>query len=193
MSCNATYSEIRDNYMFPEIETQRLHLREVVLEDGPALQSFQNSAEQWQYQAVEPGEYSDCTLRVCRYMEHRGTDEQRYIISYVAIEKSSNTIIGEVSLSRSHPAIANIGFGLAKQQFGKGYAAEMVNRYLAFGFSEFKLHRIVANVAVENKPCIRVLEKLGMVYEGTSRECIWAQQKWWTEAQYAMLEKEYRS
>ena len=178
--------------MFPEIETQRLYLREVVLEDGPALQAFQNSAEQWQYQAVEPEEYADCTLRVRRYMEHRGTDEQRYIISYVAIEKSSDTIIGEVSLSRSHPAIANIGFGLAKQQFGKGYATEMVNRYIAFGFDEFKLHRIAADVAVENKHCIRVLEKLGMVHEGTSRECIWAQQKWWTEAQYAMLEQEYR-
>ena len=178
--------------MFPELETQRLHLREVVIEDGPALQSYQNSEEQWQYQAVERAEFADCTLRVQRYLEHRGTDEQRYIFNYVAIEKSSGTIIGEVSLSRSHPAIANIGFGVAKQQFGKGFATEMASRFITFGFEEIKLHRIAADVAVENKPCIRVLEKLGMTREGVARDNIWAQERWWTEAQYSILEQEHR-
>jgi RimJ/RimL family protein N-acetyltransferase len=35
------------------------------------------------------------------------------------------------------------------------------------------------------------MEKIGMVREGVARDCIWAQGRWWTEAQYAMLESDY--
>ena len=58
---------------------------------------------------------------------------------------------------------------------------------LAFGFGDLRLNRIEADVALENHPCIRVLEKIGMQREGVSRECIFAQGRWWTEARYAML------
>jgi len=176
--------------MLPELETRRFLLREVSLEDGPALQAFQNRREQWLYQAVEPLEFSDGTLRVRRYLEHRGPDAERRLFVCVALQKSSGAIIGQASLSRSHPAIASLGFGVAGEHFGKGYATEISGRLIAFGFEDVGLHRICADVAVENKQCIRVLEKIGMTREGVARDCIWAQGKWWTEAQYSILENE---
>jgi RimJ/RimL family protein N-acetyltransferase len=62
---------------------------------------------------------------------------------------------------------------------------------LAYGFDELKLHRIEADVALENDTCIRLLERIGMVREGVLRDCIRAQGRWWTEAKYAMLEDEH--
>lgn len=173
--------------MLTELHTERLLLREVRLEDGPALQEIQNRPEQWLHMAMEPEEFADGTLRVRRYFEHRGPDDQRRLFAYVALEKSTGAIIGQVSLSRSHPALASIGFGTACHHWGKGYATEMAERLIAFGFDEVGLHRISADVAVSNLVCMRVLEKIGMRYEGTARDCIWAQGRWWTEAQYAVL------
>ena len=42
-------------------------------------------------------------------------------------------------------------------------------------------------LAVDNRPCLRVMEKIGMQHEGVSRDCIFAQGRWWTEAKFAML------
>jgi RimJ/RimL family protein N-acetyltransferase len=98
-----------------------------------------------------------------------------------------------VSLQRSSPAIASFGVGIAAEHAGRGLAAEMAARLLAFGFEELHLHRIEADVSIDNTPCIRLLERLGMVREGVARECIRAQGRWWTEAKYAKLEREHAS
>ncbi len=174
--------------MLPKLETDRLRLREVRMEDGPVLQAFQNCESQWRHQAIEPAELADGTLRIHRYMEHRGPDNARRIFVYVAALKSDNALIGQVSLQRSHPAIAHLGLCVDEAHAGSGYATEMAERLLAYGFGELGVHRIAADVAVSNAPCIKVLEKLGMTREGVARDCIFAQGKWWTEAKYAILE-----
>jgi hypothetical protein len=40
----------------PQLETSRLLLREVALDDGPALLAFQSTPSYWSRQAVEPAE-----------------------------------------------------------------------------------------------------------------------------------------
>lgn len=177
--------------MLPELETERLILREVRLEDGPLLQAFQNRPEQWSHQAVEPEEFADGTLRISRYFEHCGPDDERRLFVYVALLKATGELIGQASISRSHPAIGSLGFGVSGEYFGQGYATEMSARLLAFGFDAVGVHRIGADVAVENAACIRVLDKIGMTREGVARDCIFAQGRWWTEAKYAILEEDY--
>ena len=179
--------------MLPELQTERLVLREVRLEDGPALQAFQNRPEQWQRMAMEPEEFADGTLRVQRYFEHRGPDFERRLFVYVAHERSLGVLVGQIGLSRSHPALASLGFSVATEYWRKGYAAEMAIRLIEFGFDELGLHRISADVAIENDASKRVLDKIGMTYEGTARDCIWAQGRWWTESQYAILVDDYRT
>ena len=176
--------------MLPELHTDRLILREVELEDGPALQAFQNRPEQLALQAVEPEELADGTLRIQRYMEHRGPEDARRIFVYVAHEKIRGSLVGTVSLSRAHPKIGSLGFGVATEYWRLGYATEMAARLIAFGFEEARLHRIAADIAVENMASRRVVEKVGMKYEGTARDCIFAQGRWWTEAKYAILARD---
>ncbi|MEM8689373.1 MAG: GNAT family protein, partial [Pseudomonadota bacterium] len=176
----------------PELNTPRLALREVRLDDGPALQSYQNDPEQWKHQAVEPEEFADGTLRVQRYFEHCGPDNERRLFVYVAIDRTSGVLVGQVSLSRFHPAIASLGVGVDKTHTGKGIGTEMARELIRFGFDELGVHRISADVAVENEPCKRVMEKLGMTQEGVARDCIWAQGRWWTEVQFAILEQDPR-
>jgi ribosomal-protein-alanine N-acetyltransferase len=174
--------------MLPELHTERLLMREVREDDAHALQAIQNRPEQLRHQAVEPEELADGARRLQRYFQHRGADDNQRLFGYVAHRKSDGTLIGQVSLSCFfHPEIASIGFGVATEYWGHGYAAEMAANLIGFGFDRIGLHRIAADVAIENAACRRVLEKIGMSYEGTSRDCIWAQGRWWTEAKYAVL------
>src|SRR5207248_3156109 len=142
----------------------------------------------WRLQAVEPQELADGTERVRQYMRHRGEGDRRRLFVLVAILKEERQIVGQASLSRTHPVIASLGIGIDEAYAGRGLATELAMRMLAYGFEDLQLHRIEADVAVENAPCIKLLETIGMLREGVARECIWAQGHWWTEAKYAMLE-----
>jgi len=176
--------------MLPELHTHRLILREAELEDGPALQEMQNRPEQLAQQAVEPEEVADGTARLQRYMERRGPDDARRLYVYVAHDKIRGALVGAGALSRPHPKIGTLGFGIATEYWRLGYATEMAARLIAFGFEEVGLHRIGADIAAENMASRRVAEKIGMKYEGTARDCIFAQGRWWTEAKYAILARD---
>lgn len=177
--------------MLPILETRRLLLRELDLSHAEATQAFQNRPEQWRHQAVEPEEFADGQLRIERYLEFRGPRDDQRILSFSAFDRQTDALVGQVSLSRSAPKVASLGVGVALERAGEGLATEMAHRLLEFGFETMGQHRIEAYVAPENAPCIRVLEKLGMVHEGTLRECIWAQGRWWDDRLYAVLEHEF--
>jgi [ribosomal protein S5]-alanine N-acetyltransferase len=177
--------------MLPELETPRLWLRELELSHAKETTAFQNRPEQWQFQAVEPEEFADGKLRIERYLQHRGPPEQQRILSFSAFDKQTGRLVGQVSLSRSSPKVASLGLGVSLEQARQGLATEMGLRLIEFGFGPLDLHRIEAYVAPENKSCVRVLEKLSLTYEGTLRECIWAQDRWWNDKVYSILAHEY--
>ena len=174
--------------MLPELTTERLILQETQLEDAPFLEAYQNSPEHWELQAVEPIHFADGVKRVKGYMKFRGKGANRRLYDFVARTKDTNVFIGQVSIERSSPALASIGFSVAREHRGQGFAAEMASRIIAFGFDVLDLHRISADVAIQNTVCRHIMEKIGMSFEGAARDCIWAQGRWWTEAKYAILE-----
>lgn len=58
-----------------------------------------------------------------------------------------------------------VGWRLAADHWGKGYAGEGAKRCLEFAFSPLDLTEIVALTAVGNSNSRRVMEKLAMTYE----------------------------
>jgi RimJ/RimL family protein N-acetyltransferase len=177
--------------MLRELETERLTLREMRPADAPALQVWQSNPAQWRQQAIEPEEFADAGARIARNLEHRGAGAQRRLFVYVAILKSTGALVGTAGLSRSGTGVASLGLSVAASHASRGYGTEVAERLLAFGFEDLRFDRINANVAIENLACIRMLEKASMVREGVARDCIRAQGRWWTEAQYVMRSEDY--
>jgi ribosomal-protein-alanine N-acetyltransferase len=140
---------------------------------------------------MEPTDFNDGVERVKCYLQYRGEGERRRLYDFVARLRSDQQVIGHGSLSRSSSGIANLGLGIDEVYAGRGLATEIALRLLAFGFNDLKLHRIEADVALENAACIRVLEKVGMFREGVAHDCIFARGRWWTEAKYAMLARDH--
>jgi [ribosomal protein S5]-alanine N-acetyltransferase len=58
-----------------------------------------------------------------------------------------------------------IGYWLDHTYWGQGLATEAAQAVMAYGFEELGLPRIVAVAHPENRASLRVLEKLGMVFE----------------------------
>jgi RimJ/RimL family protein N-acetyltransferase len=114
----------------------------------------------------------------------------------VAIELAgTGELIGDCGLRTlgDRPDQAEIGFTLAREHLGKGYATEAVNCLLDYVFGNLGKHRVIAVTDTRNAPAVRVLERVGMRREGHFIENIWFKGGWGDEYQYAMLEREWQA
>jgi ribosomal-protein-alanine N-acetyltransferase len=59
---------------------------------------------------------------------------------------------------------------LARSYWGQGYMAEAVRAIIVFGFRELGLNRIQGMCDLPNIGSARVMEKVGMRFEGVLRE-----------------------
>jgi RimJ/RimL family protein N-acetyltransferase len=59
-----------------------------------------------------------------------------------------------------------VGYAFGREVWGRGYATEVATAVVRWGFEERALDRIVAVASAENSGSRRVMDKLGMRYEG---------------------------
>lgn len=64
-----------------------------------------------------------------------------------------------------------IGYWLLPAHWGRGVARECVRAVLAHAFGAMKLHRVAAEVDVDNFRSIALIERLGFQFEGVRRGC----------------------
>ena len=168
-------------------------LREIRIEDSLHFSDLKGNEEYFKFQAIEPTDWDNPKEHIQGYLDHRGEEPNRRIYVFSAIEIITENIIGQIGLTKHHnPQIASIGFGILPANQSLGYATEMAKRIIQYGFEDLNLHRIEADVAIKHEACFRVMKKLNMTNEGTLRESIWAQGRWWTEAKFSILEHEYK-
>ncbi len=89
---------------------------------------------------------------------------------YLVNRKQDGTPIGMCGLlKREALQDVDIGFAFLPEFWLKGYAVESASAVLEHGRHAFGLSRIVGVAKPENHASIRVLEKLGMSFEGRVR------------------------
>ena len=83
------------------------------------------------------------------------------------IEKSSGEIIGSCGFARPRgtPEI-ELGYLLAQNRWGKGYATEIAGAAADYGFKKLGFREIIALTDVENTASQKVLEKIGFTERG---------------------------
>ena len=71
-------------------------------------------------------------------------------------------------------------------------ATDAARSAVAFAFGEAELHRVQAGVMPRNGPSIRVLEKIGMRYEGVALRYLLINGVWENHRMYAVTADEWR-
>ena len=83
--------------------------------------------------------------------------------------KTSGKVIGQSNMgliSKEHKT-SNIGWVTHQDFQSKGYAFEATKSLLAYAFSNFDLHRVIADIDTRVQISANLAEKLGMRREGT--------------------------
>ena len=91
----------------------------------------------------------------------------------LAVERREDArVVGEVLLFNfaRESRRAELGYALAHNAWGFGYAAEALPPLVDFAFGQLDLNRLDAVIDPRNAASARVLERLGFRHEGTLRE-----------------------
>jgi RimJ/RimL family protein N-acetyltransferase len=91
--------------------------------------------------------------------------------------KGERSLVGTIGLRDidTEHSQAELGFWVAVECWGKGYATEAAQAVVAFGFEQLGLNRVYAHHMVRNPASGRVLAKTGMRQEGLLRQRV---RKW---------------
>jgi len=160
------------------IETERLVLRKISLEDKEELFRLHSNPEVQKYTGepvVKSVEEIEEAIRT------RIIDYEKYGFGrWATILKKEKQFVGWAGLAYL-PEFDEIdlGYRFLPEYWGSGIATEAAHAILAYGFDQLELKRIIAIAMKENRASIRVMEKIGMEfdkfapYEAGSKDAVW--------------------
>ena len=177
---------------FVTIETARLRLRRFGEADLPAFIAYRNDPDVARYQSWEGISEAEAVAFV-REQQSAPAGEPGEGLQIAIERKDSGRMIGDCffKVMEDDPRQAEIGYTLAREAQGRGFATEAVAALLTWAFPTFDLHRIIAIVDVKNTASVALLERLGLRREGHFRENIWFKGAWGDEYLYAILRDEW--
>jgi [ribosomal protein S5]-alanine N-acetyltransferase len=155
-----------------ELRTARLLLRDFRDADQAAIHAYRKDRAVLQYLArVEPYGWDEIRLLI---LEARHQTRCRDRTDYeLAIELAdTGEVIGEIGLGllvldgAQGADAATLGFILHRDHWGRGYATEAAQAMVRFAFRDLNLDTVYAGCTPGNGASRRVIQKLGLGFEG---------------------------
>jgi ribosomal-protein-alanine N-acetyltransferase len=156
----------------PVLETDRLVLRPFRLTDAQDAQTLAGHREVASTTYNIPHPYEDGMAETW-ISTHEDTFKQGKGVTYAMTLKDDGRLVGCISLmglKLGHQG--ELGYWIGVPYWGKGYCTEAGEALLEYGFTKLDLNRIHASYFSRNPASGRVMEKLGMTYEGTRKQHI---------------------
>lgn len=153
---------------FPEIETERLILREILPEDvGQVFAIFSDPKVTQHYDLYT---YTDIgqARELIEFFDE--SFELERAIRWGIARKDDDLLIGTCGFVWLRRYRGEIGYELSSRYWRQGFMSEALHAIIEFGYAELKLNRIEALVMAANQPSAGLLTKLGFHEEGLLRQ-----------------------
>ncbi|MBK9239987.1 MAG: GNAT family N-acetyltransferase [Acidobacteria bacterium] len=145
--------------------TERLALRRMTHDDLDWLATLYSDEEVTRYLGgLKTRDQVEDMLRT-RVIEYYDTHPG--LGMWMTVERASGQGVGFHLINNIQgETIIQIGYGLAKSAWGRGYATEMASALMRYAFEDLKLPRIAGMASLPNVASQRVLEKIGLERRG---------------------------
>ncbi len=175
----------------PTIETERLLLRKITLNDASDMFEYASNPQVSEYTMWS----THTSIEDTKYFLKSLTKmyKRRELVDWGIVHKAEKKFIGTcgfVEWSMTHSR-AEIGYALSARYWREGYMSEAVNAIIEFGFREMLLNRIVGRCEVNNIASARVMEKVGMQLEGILRQQLFVKGRYWDLKIYSILREDF--
>lgn len=178
---------------FPYLRTARLHLREILPSDAPALFAIHSDFDWMRWYGIDPlidPSQAEQLAEMFAGWFIAGTGF-RWGLERVKDQR----LIGTCGLFRWNKSWRNcvIGYEIARDCHGQGYMREALTAALDYGFDMMRLHRVQAETHPDNRASIGLAERLGFRFEGVHREQAFWGGRYHDLNCYSLLEREWRA
>lgn len=156
--------------VFPDLETERLRLRQPRPEDYEAYCVSAADAEVRRYLNGEPLDREQAWRELAYLIGHWG---MRGFGFYTVEERATGRWVGRIGFNQPEgwPGF-ELGWTLARDAWGQGYATEAARACLEHAWSR-GIPRVISVIAPENRASIAVAERIGETYERDTRVLGW--------------------
>ena len=175
----------------PQLQTRRLLLRKMLKTDYRDMYEYASQERVTQYLLWRPHDSEAYTYKYLQYIQSRYRAGDFY--DWAIVVRGQNKMIGTCGFTsfNTEANSAEVGYVLNPAYWGFGLAPEAVSAVLRFGFVDLRLNRIEARYMEGNNRSRRVMEKVGMRYEGTNRESMHVKGQYVSIGVCAILRSEY--
>ncbi|TFG44930.1 MAG: N-acetyltransferase [Dehalococcoidia bacterium] len=177
----------------PTIETERLVLRPFRTGDTEEVASLANDEELSRYIPAIPYPYPRYAAAEWLSTQQAKFDEGLEIV-FAVTKKEDGGLIGAMGLilTPEHRR-AELGYWIGREYWGHHYATETGRAVLNYAFKTLGLESVIAHHLSPNSASGRVMQKLGMKYEGCRRKYFYHRGEFFDAAMYGILKDEFTS
>ena len=170
-----------------ELRTERLLLRPFEFSDVDDVLAYASEPDVGQYLSLpRPYKRDHAVEFVARQVLAEWSTRPAFAIVF------EGHVVGGIGLSinRRHDS-AELGYALAKPQWGRGLTPEAARAVVGWGFERYALNKVGAYAALNNRRSWRVMEKLGMTREAVLRSNAKLWDEYVDDVYYGVLRREW--
>ena len=156
---------------FPELTTERLLLRGIIMEDAPAIFFLRSDENILQFLSKAPAATIQEAEDFIRSI-HTNIQNNDGVMWAIALKENPAEVIGSICFwqLQKENYRAEIGYVLDPRHWRKGTMKEAIKKVLEYGFKTMCLHSIEARINPDNIASAAVLESTGFVKEAYFKE-----------------------
>jgi ribosomal-protein-alanine N-acetyltransferase len=173
---------------FPQLETERLVLRELTIEDRESVFGNFSDRKVTKY-LMEPFtslEQADNIIKAFQEEYERGTG-----LTWAITLKQDGAFIGTCGFENKPGLRGEIGFDLSRAFWGMGYMSEALNAIMVYGFEKLGLDKVEAHTLLLNSRAIHLLKRLDFKVSGVLRESSWGNGRFWDEVFFSFPREDW--
>jgi ribosomal-protein-alanine N-acetyltransferase len=174
------------------LETERLLLRRFEVEDAEAVfNNYASDPEVTKFLRWPTHTDIEAPRKWCRFNIKSYEDDSYY--NWIIVLKSLGESIGSIGADIQNARIGSVdvGYNIGKAWWRHGYASEALEAVVRFLIEDIGANRIQAWHDPNNPHSGKVMEKVGMRYEGTLRQADHSNQGICDCIVYALLAEDY--
>jgi RimJ/RimL family protein N-acetyltransferase len=178
---------------FTRLDGARVIVRRFRLADAAAFAAYRSVPDVARYQSWDAPYPLAEARRFVRDEQGRHPDTAGEWFQFAVELRSTGQLIGDCAAQpdADDPRQCELGFTIAPEHQGQGYATEAAGLLLDYLFGARGKHRVHATCDARNAASARVLERLGMRREGHLRASTWAKGEWTDDLLYGLLQEEW--
>jgi [ribosomal protein S5]-alanine N-acetyltransferase len=167
-----------------------VRLRPVRLDDWPAVHSWAQLEQACRFQAWGPNTPSQTEAFVAEAVRAWSSSPQ-HRFAYAALVDGAVLGLGELNVRNAAHRQGEIAYAVHPDRWGEGIATRVARELIELGFERLGLHRIFATCDPRNLASARVLERVGLSYEGRLREVMLIRDGWRDSCVFSILRREW--